>query len=81
MEFLKEIFCYYTNTIPKNENIIVNDNFIDKSFNELDPYEQKILDRSYNLCPECNKLNTHVNWCKECNSKKNFVIGLVEMNV
>jgi hypothetical protein len=72
MEFLKEIFFhYFTEIHSKNENIIVNnisDNFNNKTANdldnELDPYERKILDQKFDLCPICSQPNTHNNWCK-----------------
>ncbi|GBB86719.1 hypothetical protein RclHR1_01310015 [Rhizophagus clarus] len=38
--------------------------------NEMEPHEQKIHDRRYGLCPECNRPNTFKNWCKICYSKK-----------
>src|SRR6266542_5115630 len=38
--------------------------------NDLDFYEQLILNQEYGLCPECNQPNTYDNWCKECYSKK-----------
>ena len=38
--------------------------------NDLDFYEQLILNQKYGLCPECNQPNTDDNWCKECYSKK-----------
>ena len=38
--------------------------------NNLDLYEQRILNQKYGLCPECNQPNTDNYWCKECYSKK-----------
>src|SRR6266487_3778500 len=38
--------------------------------NDLDFYEQEILNQKYGLCPECNQPNTLNDWCKECYSKK-----------
>jgi len=38
--------------------------------NDLDFYEQEILNQKYGLCPECNQPNTDDDWCKECYSKK-----------
>src|SRR6266487_3651481 len=38
--------------------------------NDLDFYEQQILNQKYGLCPKCNQPKAGYNWCKECCSKK-----------
>jgi hypothetical protein len=55
-----------TNFVNSNNKTNNSDNLN----NDLDFYEQQILNQEFGLCPECNQPNTCDNWCKECYSKK-----------
>ena len=79
MEFLRKIFCFpFTKIHSKNKNIIeknnkdeiVNSDDEPNNSDNLDFYEQLILNQKYGLCPECNQPNTDDDWCKECYSKE-----------
>src|SRR6266498_297572 len=63
-EIVNEINLVNSDDEPNNsENLNSKDN-------NLDFYEQLILDQEFGLCPECNQPNTAYDWCKECYSKK-----------
>src|SRR6266496_3031385 len=64
-EIVNEINLVNSDDEPNNSENLNNED------NDLDFYEQQILDQEFGLCPECNQPNTYYNdWCKECYSKK-----------
>ena len=38
--------------------------------NTLSEYEQRIINKEFGLCSDCNQPKTEWNWCQHCNSKR-----------